>query len=322
MRRETADGENYLGLKIFRFYFRCPNCIADISFRTDLENCDYVQEHGATRLFDAFKFYNEKAKQEDAELEAEKNDPMKMLEKRTQMSKQEMQAMGELEEIQELNRRNEKIDARDFILDDKKKAFLLAEMQRQQKEEDEEFVRQAFNKVRSGGKIIKRIEDNEDELSSRGSLLFSKKPQNSGEKELVETLLCGQPRQVPDPTSSTAASSQQRSNSTKDMLKGIIARKRKPEAGDPSKVSNSSDTPGPSKIQDKRSSDVSGPSKINDQRSSDVPGPSRIQDPGPSNSTSSKPPLTKPALSNPSSAGPPTKQKALSSLAAYESDSE
>lgn len=33
MRRETADGESYLGLKIFRFYFRCPNCLAEITFK-------------------------------------------------------------------------------------------------------------------------------------------------------------------------------------------------------------------------------------------------------------------------------------------------
>lgn len=76
MKRETAEGEFYLGLRIFRFYFkldsffrlyfsgffteqklRCPNCLAEISFKTDLENCDYQMEHGATRLFEAFKLY-------------------------------------------------------------------------------------------------------------------------------------------------------------------------------------------------------------------------------------------------------------------------
>lgn len=55
MKRETAEGETYLGLKLFRFYFRCPNCLAEITFKTDLENCDYQNEHGATRLFEAVK---------------------------------------------------------------------------------------------------------------------------------------------------------------------------------------------------------------------------------------------------------------------------
>ena len=36
MRRETAENELYLGLKIFRFYFRCPNCLAEITFKVRL----------------------------------------------------------------------------------------------------------------------------------------------------------------------------------------------------------------------------------------------------------------------------------------------
>ena len=48
-RRETAMGETYLGLKIFRFYIRCPMCCGDISFKTDIENLDYAIETGATR---------------------------------------------------------------------------------------------------------------------------------------------------------------------------------------------------------------------------------------------------------------------------------
>jgi hypothetical protein len=53
-------------------------------------------EHGATRLFDAFKFYQEKEKERANEEEEEKADAMKMLEKRTKMSKMEMEALGGL----------------------------------------------------------------------------------------------------------------------------------------------------------------------------------------------------------------------------------
>lgn len=74
--------------------FRCPNCLAEISFKTDIENVDYQAEHGATRLFEAFKYYQEQEKAKEAKEEAEKNDPMKMLEKRTQMSRAEMEAVG------------------------------------------------------------------------------------------------------------------------------------------------------------------------------------------------------------------------------------
>ncbi len=39
MRRETAFGEEYLNLRIFRFYFRCPNCLAEITFKAN-ERCN------------------------------------------------------------------------------------------------------------------------------------------------------------------------------------------------------------------------------------------------------------------------------------------
>jgi hypothetical protein len=111
MRRETAEGESYLGLKIFRFYFRylfflyplflyifilsrCPNCLAEITFKTDIQNVDYTAEHGATRLFDVYKFMVGQEQKEEEKEEEEKADAMKMLEKRTKMSKLEMEALG------------------------------------------------------------------------------------------------------------------------------------------------------------------------------------------------------------------------------------
>ncbi|TKR77375.1 hypothetical protein L596_018362 [Steinernema carpocapsae] len=110
MRREAAGGENYLGLEIFRFYFRCSNCLAEITFKTDLENCDYQQEHGATRLFEAVKLLQEQEKKAAEKEEEEAKDQMKMLEKRTKASRAEMEAIGKLEDLQEVSRRNENID--------------------------------------------------------------------------------------------------------------------------------------------------------------------------------------------------------------------
>ena len=31
--KETAKGEDYLGLMIFRFYIRCPRCCGEITFK-------------------------------------------------------------------------------------------------------------------------------------------------------------------------------------------------------------------------------------------------------------------------------------------------
>ena len=34
---------------VFRFYFRCSKCGAEMSMKTDPKNSDYVMEQGATR---------------------------------------------------------------------------------------------------------------------------------------------------------------------------------------------------------------------------------------------------------------------------------
>jgi len=158
MRRETAEGESYLGLKIFRFYFRCPNCLAEITFKTDIENVDYQAEHGATRLFDSFKYHQEQEKNREEEEEAEKQDAMKMLEKRTKMSRIEMEALGQIEELQEANRRMEKVDALDYLSG---RDFSLAEQLRIQEEKDEAEVRRLCGKSSLTGKYERRIIDDE-----------------------------------------------------------------------------------------------------------------------------------------------------------------
>ncbi|TKR78021.1 hypothetical protein L596_018895 [Steinernema carpocapsae] len=195
MRRETAEGENYLGLKIFRFYFRCPNCLAEITFKTDLQNCDYQQEHGATRLFEAVKLLQQQEKEAAQKEEEESKDQMKMLEKRTKASRAEMEAMGKLEDLQEASRRNESVDALGVLGIGKTTNQLLKE----QEERDEELIQEIMSKKRA-----RVIEDEEqEELEPPG-------PQTSG--------LSGLPKKA-----------QPKESAQKKLLKGIIVRKRKPE---------------------------------------------------------------------------------------------
>merc|ERR1711998_511821 len=49
MRKEDVIGEDYLGIGIYRFYFKCPQCSTGITFKTDPMINDYVMEHGAHR---------------------------------------------------------------------------------------------------------------------------------------------------------------------------------------------------------------------------------------------------------------------------------
>nr|CAG4648323.1 EOG090X0G3U [Moina brachiata]SVE93326.1 EOG090X0G3U [Moina brachiata] len=105
-RKEDVENEDYLGIRIYRFYIKCTRCLSEISFKTDPVNTDYVMEAGATRNFMALKLAEEQAARElEAEKEEERNNPMKLLENRTKASRGEIEMVETLEELKELNKR-------------------------------------------------------------------------------------------------------------------------------------------------------------------------------------------------------------------------
>ncbi|THH05434.1 hypothetical protein EW146_g9903, partial [Bondarzewia mesenterica] len=109
-RKETVEGEDYYGIKIFRFYIKCTLCSAEITFKTDPKNTDYSAEHGASRNFEPWR--EEKAVEEEdrlTKLEEEENNPMKALENRTTDSKREMDILDALQDIRARNARNERV---------------------------------------------------------------------------------------------------------------------------------------------------------------------------------------------------------------------
>ena len=40
---------------VFRFYFRCSKCGAEMSMKTDPKNSDYIMEQGATRNYEPWR---------------------------------------------------------------------------------------------------------------------------------------------------------------------------------------------------------------------------------------------------------------------------
>ncbi|CAF2279422.1 BnaA04g11300D [Brassica napus] len=41
-RVEQVTEETYLGIEIYRFYFKCTNCSAELTIKTDPKNCGYL----------------------------------------------------------------------------------------------------------------------------------------------------------------------------------------------------------------------------------------------------------------------------------------
>lgn len=156
-RKETVEGETYLSIKIFRFYIRCPRCSAEITFKTDPKNTDYVAEHGASRNFEPWREEDEK---KESGSEEEEEDPMKALENRTLDSKREMEILDALDEIRTRNARSERIDVDEvlnrFSTEDQ------AEISSRMKEEEEEFEKEAKAVFESAdGEQVRKLKEAE-----------------------------------------------------------------------------------------------------------------------------------------------------------------
>lgn len=110
-RKEDVENDTYLGIRIYRFYIKCTRCLQEISFKTDPQNTDYEIEAGATRNFMALKLAEEQARREEQEArDEEANNPMKLLENRTEQSRNEIELLESLEELKDLRTRHENID--------------------------------------------------------------------------------------------------------------------------------------------------------------------------------------------------------------------
>lgn len=157
-RKETVEDEDYIGIRIHRFYIRCPVCLTEIIFKTDPKNTDYAVETGAYRTFQAehlAELEEERLKEEKEEDEA--NNPMLALENRTKESRREMDVIDALEDIRDWNARKAGVKFEDLM-----DRHILLEKQEaeRQEQEDEAIVNKMFSRK---SEIVKRLEDIEDD---------------------------------------------------------------------------------------------------------------------------------------------------------------
>ena len=141
-RHENVPDENYLGLRISRFYIKCPRCAAEIVYKTDIENQDYKMEAGATRCFENLLNARRKevleAQREQEELE---KNPMKMVEMKAKSTLMEEEIQGSLKDLEELRTRQRASEA--ILHGEKIKDIEEDELQ----EEENEFIRQQQEQI-------------------------------------------------------------------------------------------------------------------------------------------------------------------------------
>jgi hypothetical protein len=193
-RKETPEGERYLGIQIYRFYIRCTRCSAEITFRTDPKNQDYAVERGAKRNTEPWKrgldnsqadetdeqrlvrLEREMAEAEGEDVGAERNAMME-LEAKTEEARREMAVADALDEIRSRNARIERAK-RDGVEVEVPVPPEDEEKLRQERE-DEEAAKRAFAFAREHAQLEEVMEDVDAEDGEDGTSTPSSIPRSA-----------------------------------------------------------------------------------------------------------------------------------------------
>ncbi|XP_019263682.1 PREDICTED: coiled-coil domain-containing protein 94 homolog isoform X2 [Nicotiana attenuata] len=191
-RKEDVVGETYLGIQIFRFYFKCTKCSAEITYKTDPKNSDYTVESGATRNFEPWRGQDEEMEKEKQKRDAEEmGDAMKSLENRTLDSKREMDIMAALDEMKSMKSRHATVSV-DAMLEALQRADEAKA--RKLEEKDEALIRSVFQGSRE---IVKRIPDEELEDDDDDLAFFALESSGSENKTLKRRKVSEEPNDKP-----------------------------------------------------------------------------------------------------------------------------
>ncbi|GAQ85289.1 hypothetical protein KFL_002280030 [Klebsormidium nitens] len=156
-RKEDVPEEAYLGLMVFRFYIKCQRCAAEMTFKTDPQNNDYIVENGATRNYEPWREKDQAVADATKKREEEEaGNAMKVLENKTYDSKVEMDILAALDEMKSIRSRQATVDT-DSMLEALKRT--QQDRERELDEEDEKLIRTVFQN--GGGNFVRRIEDEE-----------------------------------------------------------------------------------------------------------------------------------------------------------------
>jgi hypothetical protein len=166
-RKIDVPEDRYLGIKVYRFIFRCTSCSNEIWMKTDPKNADYVIEKGAMRNYepmrDAEKKFNDEASTRENE---EKNDIMLALENKTLNAKREMEINEELEDIREINAKQAQVDTQRLLNNIQQQVAADNEQKDIEEQYEDELLASAVFGKTNDGKFIKRIVNSNHNNSS------------------------------------------------------------------------------------------------------------------------------------------------------------
>ena len=162
-RKEDVIGETYLGIQIFRFYFKCTKCSAEVTMKTDPQNSDYIVESGATRNFEPWRAEDEETDKMKEKREAEEmGDAMKSLENRTLDSKREMDILAALDEMKSMKSRHATVTVDEMLEALQRTA---ADKEKRLEEEDEALIKSVVFHNSDG--FVRRIRDEDIETEEQ-----------------------------------------------------------------------------------------------------------------------------------------------------------
>ncbi len=132
---------------------KCTRCSAEITFKTDPKNADYIIDNGATRNYEPWQEAIPNASADDEEPKEDEEDPMAMLEASQAASKRQMEEEDALADLRTRNARIARadVDSEAILAQQHANSALEAERARMEKEEEDEIVNQYFYKVAKPG---------------------------------------------------------------------------------------------------------------------------------------------------------------------------
>ncbi|CAN7104558.1 unnamed protein product [Brassica rapa subsp. narinosa] len=144
-REEEVINETYLGIIIHRFYIKCTNCSAEVTIKTDSKNSGYTVESGAVGVYNGLE---EEEKHDVAE------NALESLERRTKVSKREIEVMAALDEMKSMKSRRASVSLES----------LLEALNRRKKQEEENVEEELLIKSIKFGKRTRIDEEKNYEV--------------------------------------------------------------------------------------------------------------------------------------------------------------